>query len=88
MIEWLFNTLMAPISWAVESTIVFAVTAPINHIYIALGVATVLLIGLLWSMRPIKAKSHNIEPMLITPYVATGEDEQRAREILIGAQTI
>lgn len=82
MIEWLFELLMAPISWAVTQAIVFAVTAPLEHVYIAMGVAFVLLLVLIWSMIPRKAKTHSEQPAVFIAQGPTEEDEREAMEIL------
>ncbi len=88
MIEWAIDLAFAPIAWGVGETLVFAITAPIEHIYIALGTSAFLATLLIWSMLPRKVKSQNVEPATITPYQATEEDEREAREILIGMRTI
>ena len=85
MIEWLFETLMTPISLAVTQAIVFAVTAPLEHVYLAVGVAFVLLLVLVWSMIPRKAKTHNVERSAFTTQEPTEEDEREAMEIIGGA---
>lgn len=82
MIEWLFELLMAPISWAVTQAMVFAVTAPLEHVYIAMGVAFVLLLVLIWSMIPREAKTHSEERSVFTAQEPTEEDEREAIEIL------
>lgn len=82
MIGDLFDLLMTPISWAVTQAIVFAVTAPYEHIYIAMGVLVLLILALIWSMIPKrqkKATSHNIEAV---PVEVSDEDEAQAMEIL------
>ena len=82
MIEWLFETLMTPISLAVTQAIVFAVTAPLEHVYLAVGVAFVLLLVLVWSMIPRKAKTHNVERSAFTTQESAEEDEREAMEII------
>ena len=79
MIEWLFELLMAPIDWAVTEAIVFAVTAPLVHVYIAMGVAAVLAVAILYSMVPKKTR---VEPSPIQTQEPTEEEEREAMEIL------
>ena len=50
MIGWLFELIMAPIGWVVTEVIVFAVTAPLQHVYIAMGVVAILVVALICSM--------------------------------------
>lgn len=72
MIEWLFEFLMAPISWAVNEAIVFAVTAPLQHVYIAIGVAAILAVAIIYSMVPKKTK---VEPAPVQVTDPTEEEE-------------
>lgn len=79
MIEWLFELLMAPISWAVTQAIVFAATAPLPHVYIAMGVAAILVVALIHSMIP---KRKKVAPAVVQTIEPTAEDEREAMEIL------
>lgn len=81
MIEWLFELIMAPISWVVTEAIVFAVTAPLQHVYIAMGVAAVLAVALIYSMIPKRAK---VSPAVVQTIEPTEEEEREAMEILRG----
>lgn len=83
MIEWLFELLMAPISWAVTEAIVFAVTAPLQHVYIAIGVAAILAVALIYSIIPKRAK---VAPTVVQTIEPT-EEEREAMEILRGVTT-
>ena len=82
MIEWLFELIMAPISWVVTEVIVFAATAPLQHVYIAMGVAAILAVALIYSMVPKKTK---VEPAPVQVTEPTEEEEREAMEILRGA---
>lgn len=79
MIEWLFELVMAPISWLVTEVMVFAATAPLQHVYIAMGVAAVLAVALIHSMIPKRKKVATAVVQTIEP---TAEDEREAMEIL------
>lgn len=81
MIGDIVDILLAPLSWVVSEILVFAATAPLNHVYIAMGVAFVLLVALIWSMIPKKHKEV-VSQNNFTSYVATDEDEAEARKIL------
>lgn len=86
MIGDIIEFLMTPISWAVTQAIVFAVTAPYEHIYIAMGVLVLLIIALIWSMIPKKEKkavSQNIEAR---PVLVTVEEEAEAMKIIMEAR--
>lgn len=87
VLGWVFDILMTPFDWAVTQTVVFAVTATDKQIYIAMGIATVILIALIYSMIPKKAKVA-YEPIVFALYQATEEDEKEARQILTGVQAI
>lgn len=84
MIEWLFELIMTPISWVVTEAIVFAVTAPLQHVYIAMGVAAVLAVALIYSMIPKKTK---VAPAVVQATEPTEEEEREAMEILRGVTT-
>lgn len=80
MIEQLFELIMAPISWVVTEAIVFAVTAPLQYVYIAMGVAAILTVALIYSMIPKKTKVASPVVQVIEPT----EEEREAMEALRG----
>lgn len=79
MIEWLFELVMAPISLVATEAIVFAATAPLPHVYIAMGVATILVVALIHSMV---SKGKKVAPAVVQIAEPTEEDEREAMEIL------
>lgn len=86
MLGDIFSLLMAPLEWVVTQILVFAVTAPYEHVYIAMGIGVIVLIALIWSMIPKKEKrvvSHNIERPIIT---VTDDEEAEAMAIIMRAR--
>jgi len=81
MIGDIVDFLLAPLNWVVSEILIFAATAPFNHVYIAMAVSFVLLLALIWSMIPKRQKTV-VSQNNFAPYQATDEDEAEAREIL------
>lgn len=88
IIEGMLDILLSPLEWAINKTLVFAVTAPMIYIYIAMGVSAFIAVVLIWSIIPKKAMSQNVQPIVFRPYESSEQDEAWASQVLAEAKAI
>lgn len=79
MTEWLFELVMAPISLVATEAIVFAATAPLPHVYIAMVAVAILVVAIIHSMIP---KRKKVVAAVVQTAEPTEEDEREAMEII------